>query len=373
MGQTAQTCKPPTAKQSPQLNRAEAKEEVVHVHGEMTPSPPAPTTAAAAAASAVAEEDNPYLRMRAEKIKRNEAKLASLGLLRPTPSSAATSSSSSARRPPKSKKRQAPPKKPSVPVRRSGRHAGAEVNYKEWSGDTVRAAAAAAAPKRAKTVTSSDGGTSNSFAADQVVIDEDALLAAKQSAASAATKPSTKNTTIHTGATVRKYLGQELEYTGKAATIEAAVEGGTLSFNKYSGICEWENDAIFLWVNINAPGADVVNEFLEGGRKMTWFGGSRMHDGTTAIQNLIRVGRKARDEKLTEDNGIVLWVRMHDPNIKGFTPYACLGRVAYDKHAPGTRPLEFVLKLLDYDELMKQQCSSGKGKEQSFLQRVITA
>ena len=341
----------------------------------MTPSPPAPTTAAAAAAAAVAEEDNPYLRMRAEKIKRNEAKLASLGLLRPTPSSAATSSSSSARRPPKSKKRQAPPKKPSVPVRRSGRHAGAEVNYKEWSGDTVRAAtaAAAAAPKRAKTVTSSDGGTSNSFAADQVVIDEDALLAAKQSAASAATKPSTKNTTIHAGATVRKYLGQELEYTGKAATIEAAVEGGTLSFNKYSGICAWENDAIFLWVNINAPGADVVNEFLEGGRKMTWFGGSRMHDGTTSIQNLIRVGRKARDGKLAEDNGIVLWVRMHDPNIKGFTPYACLGRVAYDKHAPGTRPLEFVLKLLDYDELMKQQCSSGKGKEQSFFQRVITA
>ena len=357
---------------------------VVHVHGEMAPSPPPPTTAAAA--SAVAEEDNPYLRMRAEKIKRNEAKLASLGLLRPTPSSAATSSSSSARRPPKSKKRQAPPKKPSAPVRRSGRHAGAEVNYKEWSGDTVRAAtaAAAAAPKRAKTVTSSDGGTSNSFAADQVVIDEDALLAAKQSAASAATKPSTKNTTIHTGATVRKYLGQELEYTGKATVIGAAVEasaeasglsytaGGMLSFNKFSGICEWENDAIFLFVNINAPGADVVNEFLEGGRKMTWFGGSRMHDGTTSIQNLIRVGRKARDGKLAEDNGIVLWVRMHDPNIKGFTPYACLGRVAYDKHAPGTRPLEFVLKLLDYDELM-EQCSSGKGKEQSFFQRVITA
>ena len=98
-----------------------------------------------------------------------------------------------------------------------------------------------------------------------------------------------------------------------------------------------------------------------------------MHDGTTSIQNLIRVGRKARDGKLTEEaDGIVLWVRMHDPNIKGFTPYACLGRVAYDKHAPGTRPLEFVLKLLDYDELTKQ-CNSGKGKEQSFFQRVIAA
>lgn len=342
---------------------------------------PSPTKAAAAAAeTAVSEEDNPYLRMRAEKIARNQAKLASLGLLRPTRS--ATSSSPSARRPVKSKKRQAPPKKPSVPVRRSARHAGVEVNYKEWSGDTVRAAAvAASAPKRAKTVTSSDD-SHNASAADQVVIDEGALLAAKQSAASATTKPSTKNTIIHAGATVRKYLGQELEYTGKVTVIDAAVEasveasgmshtaGGTLSFNKFSGILEWENDAMFLFVNINAPNADVVNEFLDGGRKMTWFGGSRMHDGTTSIQNLIRIGRKARDGKLMDDNGIILWVRMHDPNIKGFTPYACLGRVAYEKHAPGTRPLEFVVKLLDYEELMKQARKS-KGKEPTFFQRVI--
>ena len=161
-----------------------------------------PTKATAANSNtAVSEEDNPYLRMRAEKIARNQAKLASLGLLRPTPS-ATSSSPSSARRPVKSKKRQAPPKKPSVPVRRSARHAGVEVNYKEWSGDTVRAAAiAASAPKRAKTVTNN----ASSATADQVVIDEGALLAAKQSAASTTTKPSTKNTIIHAGATVRKY------------------------------------------------------------------------------------------------------------------------------------------------------------------------
>ena len=347
-----------------------------------------PTKATAATADpAVSEEDNPYLRMRAEKIARNQAKLASLGLLRPTPSATSSSPPSAARRPTKSKKRQAPPKKPSAPVRRSARHAGVEVNYKEWSGDTVRAAAiAASAPKRAKTVTSSDARNINnvSAAADQVVIDEGALLAAKQSAASATTKPSTKNTIIHAGATVRKYLGQELEYTGKVTVIDAAVEasaqangmshtpGGTLSFNKFSGILEWENDAMFLFVNINAPNAEVVNEFLDGGRKMTWFGGSRMHDGTTSIQNLIRIGRKARDGKLTDDNGIILWVRMHDPNIKGFTPYACLGRVAYEKHAPGTRPLEFVVRLLDYDELMKQ-AGKSKGKEQTFFQRVVEA
>ena len=65
------------------------------IRGKMVP-PPSTAAAAAAGGSAVSEEDNPYLRMRAEKIARNQAKLKSLGLLRPTPS--ATSSSSSARR-----------------------------------------------------------------------------------------------------------------------------------------------------------------------------------------------------------------------------------------------------------------------------------
>mmetsp|Transcript_12578 Transcript_12578/g.37106 ORF Transcript_12578/g.37106 Transcript_12578/m.37106 type:complete len:93 (-) Transcript_12578:433-711(-) len=40
-----------------------------------------------------------------------------------------------------------------------------------------------------------------------------------------------------------------------------------ISFNKYSGICEWQNDAIFLWVNIASPDADVVNDFLDGGKQ----------------------------------------------------------------------------------------------------------
>ena len=320
------------------------------------------------------EDENPYLRMRAAKIARNKERLESLGLMKKpltrgasARSAAAAAASSSFTRP--NKKRQSP--LPSVPVRRSARRAGIAVDYREWSGDSA-SATRAAAPIEATQIS---GDTTS--AAAEVKIDEDALLAAKQSAASSATKPSTKNTTCSVGAIVRRWLGKELESTGKAAVIDAATRAstsvggvGTISFNKYSGLCEWQNDAIFLWVNINAPNADVKNEFLDGGRRMTWFGGSRMHDGTHGIQNLIRVGRKARNGTLDEADGIILWVRVHDPSRKGFTPYVCLGRVCYDTHAPGTRPIEFVLKLLDYDELKHNK--SGN-KETSLFKEIVEA
>jgi len=326
------------------------------------------------------EDENPYLRMRAAKIARNKERLESLGLMKKTltrgasarSAAAAAASSSTTRR---NKKHQSP--LPSVAVRRSARRAGIAVDYREWSGDTSASSAsatrtAAAAPIKATQIS----GRDTTSAAAEVEIDEDALLAAKKSAASSAIKPSTKNTTCSVGAIVRRWLGKELESTGKAAVIDAAMGAstsvggvGSISFNKYSGLCEWKNDAIFLWVNINAPNADVKNEFLDGGRRMTWFGGSRMHDGTHGIQNLIRVGRKARNGTLDEADGIILWVRVHDPSRKGFTPYVCLGRVCYDTHAPGTRPIEFVLKLLDYDELKDSQ--SGN-KEMSLFEEIIT-
>lgn len=64
-----------------------------------------------------------------------------------------------------------------------------------------------------------------------------------------------------------------MEQTGKAVVMqEAAQKSGhdlvsTISFNKYSGVQEWQNDALFLWVNLGA-GGDVVNDFLNGGRQV---------------------------------------------------------------------------------------------------------
>jgi hypothetical protein len=63
------------------------------------------------------------------------------------------------------------------------------------------------------------------------------------------------------------FVGRRLTNTGKAAAVEHAalmcgIEPG-LGFSKYSGVCEFRNDAIFLWVNIGVPDADVKNEFLD--------------------------------------------------------------------------------------------------------------
>ncbi len=68
------------------------------------------------------------------------------------------------------------------------------------------------------------------------------------------------------------FVGRRLANTGKVAVVEHAafmcgIESG-IGFNKYSGICEFRNEAIFLWVNIGVPNADVKNEFLNDGKQV---------------------------------------------------------------------------------------------------------
>lgn len=63
-----------------------------------------------------------------------------------------------------------------------------------------------------------------------------------------------------------------MEQTGKAFVMEDAaqrsgIDVGNISFNKYSGVQEWKNDALFLWVNLG-NGGDVVNDFLNDGRQV---------------------------------------------------------------------------------------------------------
>lgn len=63
-----------------------------------------------------------------------------------------------------------------------------------------------------------------------------------------------------------------MEATGKAFVMEKVAKAAghdvnRLSFNKYSGVQEWQNDALFLWVNLG-KGGDVVNDFLNDGRQV---------------------------------------------------------------------------------------------------------
>jgi hypothetical protein len=158
-------------------------------------------------------------------------------------------------------------------------------------------------------------------------------------------------------------LGRVMAKTGKAFVMEESVRlaaenynisfnsANGISFNKYSGVQEWAN-AVFLWINLGAPKCDVINEFLDEGRRVTWFGGSRMHEKTPAIQRLMHEGA-ILSSSTTTLSCIVLWCRRYQPTCKTFTPYTCMGRLGYHSHEAGSRPLAFCWNLIDYDRLVK--------------------
>ena len=68
------------------------------------------------------------------------------------------------------------------------------------------------------------------------------------------------------------FIGRRLSTSGKAAVVNHAASmcgmNDNIGFNKYSGVCEFKNDALFLWVNIGVPEADVINEFLNNGKQV---------------------------------------------------------------------------------------------------------
>ena len=86
-----------------------------------------------------------------------------------------------------------------------------------------------------------------------------------------------------------------------------------------------------------------------------------MLDHSRVIQSLIRVGKRASDNDLSTQDGIILWCRTYDARTRGFGPYVCLGRLGYATHRPGTRPVAFVWNLLDYDALVEREGRAVNG------------
>lgn len=78
-----------------------------------------------------------------------------------------------------------------------------------------------------------------------------------------------------------------------------------------------------------------------------------MHEGSRVILRLLSVGKRANEGMLPDSDGIVLWCRLYDSEAKQFRPYVCLGRVGYHSHVPGTRPVQFVWNLLDFEKMAK--------------------
>eukprot|EP00980_Cylindrotheca_fusiformis_P002714 scaffold627_cov125-Cylindrotheca_fusiformis.AAC.31 len=173
-------------------------------------------------------------------------------------------------------------------------------------------------------------------------------------------------------------LGRSMERTGKefviyqsfalaASTKDLERLGGSrLSFNKYCGVQEWKN-AIFLWVNLgNNKDNPVVNDFLEDGRQITWFGGSRMYDDSPVIHRLIQLGKEGEGGERNESSRVILWCRKYQTATKQFTPYVCFGRLAYQSHVRESHPLAFVWRLLDYDRFKNHTDPNIRARFQEF-------
>lgn len=90
---------------------------------------------------------------------------------------------------------------------------------------------------------------------------------------------------------------------------------------------------------------------------MIWYGGSKIHQDTPAIQRLISHGKSVTNNNNHTSGSygqnchdIILWCRFFDKNEKAF-PYTCFGRLSYELHELNSRPIKFVWNLRDYDIL----------------------
>ena len=342
------------------------------------------TDAAATTSSSNAEDDeiamNPYLAMRAAKIARNEARLRELGLLKETNkyNTVAISATKAITRKrsrkvveSSSSSTEAVHKEPVI-LRRSRRLLDQpEKDYKELTGAEITTSS------KRKVVPALPRATSHST---------DVVVSKSRPAPPPPAANSVRSIDLDTKRLVigdDGVLGLLMEKNGKEFVINesyerAAVESdklrtegySRLSFNKYCGVQEWGN-AIFLWVNLGDKGT-VVNDFLHGGEQITWFGGSRMHDDSPVIHKLLRLGKEATTSSSTSSSSsspssnIILWCRKYLVEKKQFSPYMCLGRLAYQSHEPGSYPLSFVWTLLDYDALRNHSDKEVRLRFQSF-------
>jgi hypothetical protein len=258
------------------------------------------------------------------------------------------------------------------PLRRSRRTLGRSVDYKEVSHSTTTTRVYDGIK-----LLEGDEVATDVFEPDGEVDDDDIALASKNdkrvstarapTAAASFAPNSARNIALDVHRLVidpeNGWLGKPMEATGKAIVMETAAQlfateqhfHRKISFNKYSGVQDWKR-GIFLWVNLGGPNNTVANDFIEGGRQMTWYGGARMKPTSSMIQNLVRVGKPTDDM-----DGIVLWCRRYEAVKRNFGPYYCLGRLAYQSHNPNVMPVTFVWSLVDYEALM--QTGSKVAKE----------
>ena len=360
------------------------------------------------------DETNPYLAMREAKIARNNKRLRDLGLLKQPQPPAAAILATTVRKNTKSRS----PQKPTVaiigPVRRSSRLSSQEKpDYKDASLPNEKQSAGGSGRKRPRSPIMALDNDDATFTYYELPVTMPAAPCRSRKSTAIAKAPAANsvrsidldvtklilgsNNNINTdNKNTTGLLGKMMDHTGKEFVINESFANAAspqdqerlentnkLSFNKYCGVQEWKN-AIFLWVNLDTE--DSPNDFLDGARQVTWFGGSRMHDDSPVIHKLIQYGNEvlssgatkigssnatitnneeggdatttttttSDNNKATTDSdssNIILWCRRYRPEVKKFSPYVCFGRLGYKSHVPGSRPLSFVWELLDYEGL----------------------
>ena len=182
------------------------------------------------------------------------------------------------------------------------------------------------------------------------------------------------------------YLGKEIPMSlaGSGKQAKAAVIwevcGQQPKFSKYTGAAEYRN-AMVLFVNVDAPGGgQFPNQFLDGGRRMTWYASSTKHEQSNDVLRLryhsegFRAGSGgagndddddvdgkgsgggSSDSGSSDDGAasfslaparIGLACRLKDE------PYVWCGELALHTFAAGTRPLQFTWNLLNRAALKK--------------------
>jgi hypothetical protein len=329
------------------------------------------------------QETNPYLALRAAKIARNQARLLELGLdttldssnRRVSPMSRVGTLAVSRTKEVKGGSQSRVPSTPNAP-RRSNRLSGQSVqpNYVED-------------PIHERRYPSSRRKRSLSEYDDKAGIDTQELetetgtkskpkrlplLSPSTSSISRAppSPNSVRSISIHGNLLVQNFLGRPMVESGKQFVVYESYRVGAyqedkdrlggnpkLSFNKYSGVQEWKN-VFFLWVNlVPIKYSDglirTANQFLQGGKLITWYGGSNMWEDSPIIQSLMKSGR---DKTESKSSTIVLWCRQsiitdnrRSTSVMG--PYMCLGRLEYDSHTRGSHPVALTWRLTDYDML----------------------
>lgn len=327
-----------------------------------------------------AAEKNSYVQLRESKIARNRERLQVLGLWSPpTDATPPTTDAAITADTVSSKKRRYGGTRPMepvvIPTRRSLRHRGLQVNYAEQTlSDSTRNIHKISArivsplmivdaePRTTSTViTAAHLQSMNEIASTTLLRPVDSSKTIRLGTISARDVSINAHQLLFGSSPERGdgLLGKQMSKTGKAFVMEETVRlaaqqndtvyqssGCSISFNKYSGIQKWggSNTVIFLWINFAVPQSDVVNEFCKEGRHVTWYGGSKMHNGTPAIRNLIRIALLSTTNSssrgddparsatpTTKNNGdpaVVLWCRQHDKSRKAFGAYTCMGRLS---------------------------------------------